>query len=395
MARARAPRRGGRAARARQRRARARARGGRRCCAAAWRPTTSPPRCAAPGARVVHAHNLNPALRLARAGRGARGGRARRAAPAQLPPRLRGRDVLQRRGEDCTRCHGRDTLPGRAPELPRHRRRGGGLRRGAGAVAAPAGRAGRRRRRAQRVRGASACARCARRSTGARPRRAARRARRSPSARARRPASTRSSPRAWRRRRASTSRSQACARGGPAARRRRRRPAGRRALRARRRGARFVGRVGGDELADLRAARGAGDRAVALGRDLRPRGGRGDGRRACRSSATRDRRAARARRRRRARGARRRRRARPPPRAARFGDEAPGARGAAARPRAGRARGRRRGPAPDLLNGSRSSSTGSGLAPPCAGAGAVSRSSVAPIVAAAIAKMAPTRKARW
>ena len=49
---------------------------------------------------------------LARAGRRARGGRARRAAPAQLPAGLRGRHLRRPAGGDCTRCHGRDTLPG-------------------------------------------------------------------------------------------------------------------------------------------------------------------------------------------------------------------------------------------------------------------------------------------
>ena len=80
--------------------------------------------------RAGRARPQRPAgARLARAGGGARGGRARRAAPAQLPARLRGRHLLHARG-------GLHALPRpqhaarRAAELPRRlARRGGRLRR--------------------------------------------------------------------------------------------------------------------------------------------------------------------------------------------------------------------------------------------------------------------------
>ena len=71
----------------------------------------------------------------------------------------------------------------------------------------------------------------------------------------------------------------------------------------------FEGRVDDDRLRALRAAAGPGDRALALGGDVRSRRGRGDGRRAA-GRGQRDRRAARAVRPGRARRARRRGRAR-------------------------------------------------------------------------------------
>jgi glycosyltransferase involved in cell wall biosynthesis len=63
------------------------------------------------GARVVHAHNLNPTL-------GWRALRAARAAGARVVLHLHqyrlvcAIGVCFTRGEECTRCHGRDTLPG-------------------------------------------------------------------------------------------------------------------------------------------------------------------------------------------------------------------------------------------------------------------------------------------
>jgi glycosyltransferase involved in cell wall biosynthesis len=64
------------------------------------------------GARAVHAHNLNPAL-------GWRALAAARAAGARVVLHLHNYRLVcavgtcfDSRGEDCTRCHGRDTLPG-------------------------------------------------------------------------------------------------------------------------------------------------------------------------------------------------------------------------------------------------------------------------------------------
>ena len=91
------------------------------------------------GARVVHAHNLQPAL-------GWRALAAARAAGARVVLHLHqyrlvcAVGVCFTRGAECTRCHGRNTLPGRAPELPRQPRRGRRLRRVARAVAAAHGR---------------------------------------------------------------------------------------------------------------------------------------------------------------------------------------------------------------------------------------------------------------
>ena len=107
-----------------------------RCCAAAWQPDDVAAAVRRTGARAVSAHNLNPAFgwRALAAARG--GGRARRAAPAQLPPGLRGGDVLQQPRRGLRALPGPQHAARRAPELPRHRRRGGRLRRVAGAVAA-------------------------------------------------------------------------------------------------------------------------------------------------------------------------------------------------------------------------------------------------------------------
>ena len=105
----------------------------------------------ATGARVVHAHNLNPTL-------GWRALAAAREAGARTVLHLHNYRLVCAvgtcftRGADCTRCHGRDTLARRAPELPRHRRGGGGVRRRrsrCGSVASPCRR---RRRRAERGR---------------------------------------------------------------------------------------------------------------------------------------------------------------------------------------------------------------------------------------------------
>ena len=160
------------------------------------------------GARVVHAHNLLPALRLARAGGGPRRGRARRAAPAQLPARLRGRDLLQqpRRGLHAlprprhaagraprTAAATARRAPSTPPSLALWQRR---MVEAADAVVVPSAAALTRLQVAARARrgpraSASSATSCAS----------------SPRARRPRPASTRSSSPGWRRRRASTSRS--------------------------------------------------------------------------------------------------------------------------------------------------------------------------------------------
>ena len=102
---------------------------------------------------------------LARAGGGALCGRARRAAPASVPPRMRGRGLLHAR-------RGVHALPrpqhvaGGAAQLPRQSRPGARLRRGSRAVAAPHRRAGRRGDRPERASRANACASSARRCRG-------------------------------------------------------------------------------------------------------------------------------------------------------------------------------------------------------------------------------------
>ena len=241
------------------------------------RPTTSPPRCAAPGARVVSAHNLNPAF-------GWRALAAARAAGARVVLHLHNYRLVcavgtcfNSRGEDCVRCQGRDTLPGVRLNC-----------RGTGAEAAVYGASlalWQRRLAAQAdavvvpsrfaARAPARAARAAR--SGARARRAPRRAR-------------------VRRRLAGGGR-RARARGlaAGAGEGRRARGAGLRAARASplvvagdgpqaaalraAGGARFVGRVSARRAGRPARPRRAGDRALALGRDLRPGGGRGDGRR--------------------------------------------------------------------------------------------------------------------
>ena len=222
-----------------------------------------------------------PRVRLARAGGRARGGRARRAAPAQLPPRLRGRDVLQRRGEDCTRCHGRDTRPGvrlncrgsRAEarsSTPRRSRAGSGrLGASADAFVVPSAFALARLQALGAPLGGRACT-WSRTSVRAFAERLARGRR---AARARRRRGSRPT-------RASTSRSRACAARGPPARRGGRRPATRASCGARRVPAPTCASPGRVPRGRARAAargRRARDRALALRRDVRPGGRRGDG----------------------------------------------------------------------------------------------------------------------
>ena len=164
MARARAARRAGRAARARlapigpgdgRRRA---------CCAGASTPGRWHARCARSGARVVHAHNLQPAL-------GWRALAAARAAGARVVLHLHqyrlvcAVGVCFTRGQECTRCHGRNTAPGSCAELPRQPARGVAVRRVARALAAADGRASRRRDRPEPF-APSACASSARRCRG-------------------------------------------------------------------------------------------------------------------------------------------------------------------------------------------------------------------------------------
>ena len=81
------------------------------CCAAACSRARWPRAVRAGGARVVHAHNLQPAL-------GWRALAAAREAGARVVLHLHqyrlvcAIGVCFTRGAECTRCHGRDTLPG-------------------------------------------------------------------------------------------------------------------------------------------------------------------------------------------------------------------------------------------------------------------------------------------
>ena len=173
VARARAPRRGRRAARARLG-ARSAARG---AAAGLLRGGLRPrrgraPRCGAP-ARGSCTPTTCTRARLARAGRGPRGGRARRAAPAQLPARLRGRHVLHAAARTARAATGATRCPG-----VRLNCRGTGAE--AAVYAAALALWQRRivaqadaRRRAERVRASGGCASSARRSTAPRPRRRA------------------------------------------------------------------------------------------------------------------------------------------------------------------------------------------------------------------------------
>ena len=156
VARARAPRRAGRAARARLRRSSARAaRRARACCAAAWRPARWRARCGRPARASCTPTTCSPAF-------GWRALAAARAAGARVVLHLHqyrlvcAVGVCFTRGAECTRCHGRNTLPGVRLNCRGSRARGARLRRLAGAVAAAPGRAGRRRDRAERVRARAA-----------------------------------------------------------------------------------------------------------------------------------------------------------------------------------------------------------------------------------------------
>ncbi len=160
------------------------------------------------GARVVHAHNLHPAF-------GWRALAAARSAGARVVLHLHqyrlvcAIGVCFTRGAECTRCHGRDTLSGSAPELSRQPAR---VRRLRAALALWQRRllaAGRRGDRAQRVR-TRAAARARRPAVVGAPARAGA-ARVRPGATPRSPSGgrepMRSSSRVWRPRRESTSRS--------------------------------------------------------------------------------------------------------------------------------------------------------------------------------------------
>ncbi len=72
---------------------------------------TSPARSVSSGARVVHAHNLHPALGW-RALAGAREAGARVVLHLHQYRLVCAIGVCYTRGAECTRCHGRDTLPG-------------------------------------------------------------------------------------------------------------------------------------------------------------------------------------------------------------------------------------------------------------------------------------------
>ena len=84
------------------------------------RPQDVAARVRATGARVVHAHNVNPTF-------GARALEAAKAQGARVVLHLHNYRLVCAvgtcftHGEDCTRCHGRNTLPGVHPQLPRRR----------------------------------------------------------------------------------------------------------------------------------------------------------------------------------------------------------------------------------------------------------------------------------
>ena len=89
------------------------------------------------GARVVHAHNVQPSL-------GWRALAAAREAGARVVLHLHNYRLVCAvgtcftRGEDCTRCHGRNTLPGVRLNCRGSRAEAAGVRRRARAVAAAA-----------------------------------------------------------------------------------------------------------------------------------------------------------------------------------------------------------------------------------------------------------------
>ncbi len=130
------------------------------------------------GARVVHAHNVQPAF-------GWRALAAARAAGARTVLTLHQYRLvcavgtcLDPSGQDCTRCHGRDTRPGRAAELPRQPRAtrlvyAAALARWSGRLVADGGRADDPERlHARAAAGARRAARRARRARDRQPRRA-------------------------------------------------------------------------------------------------------------------------------------------------------------------------------------------------------------------------------
>ena len=133
----------------------ARRRGGRAAARRARSPRRSRARCGARGARVVHAHNLNPTL-------GWRALAAAREAGARVVLHLHqyrlvcAVGVCFTRGAECTRCHGRDTLPGVRLNCRGSLAEAVAYGAVAGAVAAPPGGAGRRGDRAERVRARAA-----------------------------------------------------------------------------------------------------------------------------------------------------------------------------------------------------------------------------------------------
>ena len=253
----------------------------RRCSRVGWLPVRSREAVRRTGADIVHAHNVYPLLGLTRPCRGARAGAARRHAPAQLPAVLLDRRSSYRDGAICTRCRGRNMLPGRATALSREPARGGNLRRRAVAPAAsgsleavgrfvapsafaarPPGGAGPAARPHLR------CAQLPARERVRRPRR-----------RTAGP-STRCTPGGWWRRRASTRRSRRPR--APASRWRSPAPVPRpsrcEALAAEHRGTRALPRPAGAGRAARGArARGLRGRALALGRAMPVLGDRGDG----------------------------------------------------------------------------------------------------------------------
>ena len=162
----RAPRRGGRGARARlgARSAPAR-RGAPGCCAAGCGPRTVGDAVRRTGARVVHAHNVNPTFGWRALAAAREAGRPRRAAPAQLPARVRGR----RRASPAARTARAATAATRCPGVRLNCR--GGSRAESAVYAAGLAlwqrrltAARRRVRRPERVRARRGCASSARRS---------------------------------------------------------------------------------------------------------------------------------------------------------------------------------------------------------------------------------------
>ena len=283
-ARARARGRGARARRARRWRAsRAAARRRRDAGAAGSAPARSREAVRRTGAEVVHAHNINPLFGAARAAR-RRGGPARASScTSTTTASFCAIAIGYRDGEVCTRCRGRNTLPGRAAALPRQPARGGRLRRRPGAAAAAArwrrstGSSSPSALRGRPARGARAAAatasRCCRnflpREPSSRPRR-----RTAGRARAVRRAG-------WSRRRASTPRSRpprapACRSRSPAP---GPRPSRLRALAPELGAPVALPRAGSApaELRGVRRARGLRRGAVALGRAVPVLGDRGDG----------------------------------------------------------------------------------------------------------------------